>query len=223
MERAPGRKARAASTARIATGLHKIGLVLRHAAWSDHPRSGLTPTQAQLLVLVSNRPGGRTLSALAAELGVTAATASDSVGALERKGLVEKKRAAGDARALAVRPSAAGRRLAHKLAQWPDFLLAAIDELDAGEREVFQRALVKMIRSFQTQGWIPVARMCVGCRFFRPYAHANSSAPHHCAFVNAPFGDAELRIDCADQQPVPPAQAEAVWERFLAGGTRAIS
>jgi hypothetical protein len=70
-------------------------------------------------------------------------------------------------------------------------------KLDAGEREVFQRALVKMIRSLQIQGRIPVARMCLGCRFFRPYAHASSSAPHHCAFVDAPFGDAELRLDCA--------------------------
>jgi DNA-binding MarR family transcriptional regulator len=222
-EGAPGRTPRAASTGRIATGLHKIGIALRHAAWNEHPRSGLTPTQAQLLVLVDARPGGRTLSALAAELGVTAPTASDSVSALERKGLVEKRRAAGDARALAVRPSPAGRRLARRLALWPDFLLAAIDELDVGEREVFQRALVKMIRSLQIRGRIPVARMCVGCRFFRPYAHASSSAPHHCAFVDAPFGDAELRLDCADQQPAPPEEAEAAWERFLAGAASSRS
>jgi DNA-binding MarR family transcriptional regulator len=215
-ERAPGRSDRA-SAERIATGLHKIGLTLRHAAWSDYGRTGLPPTQAQLLVLLSARPGERTLSALAAELGVTAATASDSVSALERKRLVEKRRAPGDARALAVRLSPAGSQLARTLVLWPDFLLSAIDELEPHEREVFQRALVKMIRSLQVQDRIPVARMCVSCRFFRPYAHPGSSTPHHCAYVDAPFGDAELRLDCADHQPAPLEEAETVWERFLAG------
>lgn len=219
-ERAPGRRERTASTDRIATGLHKIGLVLRHAAWNELPRTGLSPTQAHLLVLLAARSGGRTLSELAAEIGVTAATASDSVSALERKGLVEKRRASGDARALAVWPSPAAQRLARTLALWPDFLLAAIDELDAREREVFLRALVKLIRSLQDQGAIPVARMCVGCKFFRPYAHASTSAPHHCAFVDAPFGDVELRLDCGDHQPGPPDEADAVWHRFLTGGAQ---
>lgn len=216
-ERAPGRKPQAASTERIATGLHKISLVLRHAAWSEQRHTGLTPTQAQLLVLLGARAGGQTLSELATELGVTPATASDSVTALERKGLVEKRRAPGDGRALALRPSPAGRDLARTLALWPDFLLSALGELDADERGVFQRALVKMIRSLQVEDRIPVARMCAGCRFFRPYAHANESAPHHCAFVDAPFGDAELRLECADHEPAPPDQADAVWQRFLAG------
>jgi DNA-binding MarR family transcriptional regulator len=171
-------------------------------------------------VLVATSPGGRTLSSLASELGIRPPTASDSVGALERKRLVERRRAPGKTRAVAVRLSAAGRRLARALALWPDFLLAAIDELDPGERAVFQRGLVKMIRSLQVQGRIPVARMCVGCRFFRPYAHASPSAPHHCAFVDAPFGDAELRLDCADHQPAPPDAAEAVWQRFLQASPR---
>jgi DNA-binding MarR family transcriptional regulator len=217
-ERAPRRPQPDGSEARIATGLHKIGLVLRHAAWGEHASTGLTPTQAQLLALLAARPEGCTLSALAAELGVSAPTASDSLGAVERKGLVEKRRAAGNARALAVRLTPAGRRLARKLALWPDFLLTVIDELDPGERCVFQRALVKMIRSLQVQGRIPVGRMCVGCRYFRPHAHPGQRAPHHCAFVDSPFGDAELRLDCADQEPVPTEEEGALWERFLAGG-----
>jgi DNA-binding MarR family transcriptional regulator len=222
-ERAPAREHPVESTERIATGLHKIGLVLRHAAWRDQPRSGLTPTQAQLLAALAASAGGRTLSSLATELGVTSPTASDSLGALERKGLVERRRAAGDGRALAVRPTSAGRRLSRTLALWPDFLLDALDALDGSERAVFQRALVKMIRSLQAQGRIPIARMCVGCRFFRPHAHAGSSKPHHCAFVDAPFGDAELRLDCADHGSLPSDEADALWERFLAGTARSSS
>jgi DNA-binding MarR family transcriptional regulator len=205
---------------RIATGLHKIGLVLRHGAWREHGRSGLTPTQAQLLALLAASDGPRRLASLAAELGVTAATASDSLSALERKRLVEKRRAAGDGRALAARPTSAGRRLARQLALWPDFLVGAVEELDADERATFQRALVKMIRSLQVQRKIPLARMCVGCSFFRPYAHANEREPHHCAYVDAPFGDAALRIDCADHVPLQPEEADALWSDFLAARAR---
>jgi DNA-binding MarR family transcriptional regulator len=201
----------------IATGLHKVGLVLRQAAWQESGRTGLNPTQAQLLMLLASSKSSRTLSALATELGVTAATASDSLAALERKCLVEKRRDPSDGRALAARPTSAGRRLARSLALWPDFLLGALEELDAAERDVFQRALVKMIRSLQVRGRIPVARMCVGCRFFRPYAHEGTQTPHHCAYVDAPFGEAELRIDCADHVPLPPDGAEALWREFLAG------
>ena len=138
-------------------------------------------------------------------------------GVLERKGLVRKSRAVGDGRALAARPTPKGRLLAGRLALWPDFLLAALGELDEVERDVFQRALVKMIRSLQVRGRIPVARMCVGCQFFRPHAHADARAPHHCAFVDAPFGDRELRIDCADHVPLPPDEADALWRELDAG------
>jgi DNA-binding MarR family transcriptional regulator len=219
IEGAPNERDAGAAPERIATGLHKIGLVLRNAAWQDHRRSGLTPTQAQLLLAAASDERARTLSELAAEIGVTAPTASDSLSALESKGLVEKGRAPGNARALAVRPTPAGRRLAGRLALWPDFLMTALEELDAADRSAFQRALVKMIRSLQVQGRIPVARMCVGCTFFRPYAHAETQSPHHCAFVDAPFGDAELRIDCADHVPMPLGEADALWRDFIAGGS----
>jgi DNA-binding MarR family transcriptional regulator len=216
-ERAPDRSGDEASVERIATGLHKVSLVLRQAAWREHGQSGLTPTQAQLLTALAPSTDGRRLSDLAAELGVTPATASDSLSALERKGLVAKRRAAEDGRALAATPTPAGRRLARRLALWPDVLLGALEELDASERDVFQRALVKMIRSLQAQGRIPVARMCVECRFFRPGVHADPRAPHHCAYVDAPFGDRELRLDCGDQLPLPPHEADALWREFLGG------
>ncbi|MGH3013133.1 MAG: MarR family winged helix-turn-helix transcriptional regulator, partial [Gaiellaceae bacterium] len=85
---------------------------------------------------------------------------------------------------------------------------------------VFLRGLTKMIRVLQEQGRIPPARMCATCRYFRPNAHRDSERPHHCAFVDAPFGGGELRLDCADQEPLPPHEARALWNAFLAGRQR---
>jgi DNA-binding MarR family transcriptional regulator len=201
---------------RVTTGLAKVGIALKQQAWAEAGGRGLTPTQGQALALLRANPAGLRLGALAAQLGVTAPTASDSVAALHRKGLVAKAPLAGDGRAVVVRLTPAGVHEAAAAAAWPDFLLEAVGELSAAEQAAFLRALVTMIRTLQEKGRIPVARMCVSCRFFQPYRHADERRPHHCAFVDAPFGDGELRLDCPDHVAAPPEQAARTWHAFRA-------
>jgi DNA-binding MarR family transcriptional regulator len=201
---------------RVTTGLAKVGIALKQQAWAEAGGRGLTPTQGQVLALLRATPGGLRLGALAAQLGVTAPTASDSVAALHRKGLVAKEPVAADGRAVVVRLTPTGTREAAAAADWPDFLLEAVDELSAAEQAAFLRALVTMIRTLQDKGRIPVARMCVSCRFFQPYRHDDPARPHHCAFVDAPFGDGQLRLDCPDHAAAPPEQAARTWHSFRA-------
>jgi DNA-binding MarR family transcriptional regulator len=201
---------------RVTVGLAKIGIALKQQAWVEAGGRGLTPTQGQVLALLRANPDGLRLGGLAEQLGVTAATASDSVTALHRKGLVAKNPAAGDGRGVVVVLTAAGSREAASAAAWPDFLLEAVGELSTAEQAAFLRALVAMIRTLQEKGRIPVARMCVSCRFFQPFRHDNPARPHHCAFVDAPFGDGELRLDCPDHSTAPADQAAHTWEVFRA-------
>jgi DNA-binding MarR family transcriptional regulator len=183
-------------------GLAKIGLALRNESWRRRGETGLTPTQAELLVLLRTAdPLGVRLAELADGLGVTHATASESLRALHEKRLVRKARHPRDGRAIAVTLTERGRREAERETTWPDLFLAAAGSLTPEEQAVFLRGVVAMIRSLQEQGRIPVARMCATCRFFRPHVHGSAERPHHCAFVDAAFGDRELRLDCADYQP----------------------
>jgi DNA-binding MarR family transcriptional regulator len=199
---------------RVTIGLAKIGIALKQQAWAEAGGRGLTPTQGQVLALLRANPSGLRLGALAEQLGVTAATTSDSVTALQRKGLVTKESSAADGRGVVVRLTPVGSREAAAAAAWPDFLLEAVGELSTAEQATFLRALIAMIRTLQEKGRIPVARMCVSCRFFRPYQHDDPDRPHHCAFVDAPFGDAELRLDCPDHRTAPADQAERNWQAF---------
>jgi DNA-binding MarR family transcriptional regulator len=199
---------------RVTTGLAKIGIALKQQAWAEAGGRGLTPTQGQVLALLRANPDGLRLGTLAEQLGVTAATTSDSVAALQRKGLVAKKPSIGDGRGVVVVLTSAGSLEAAAAAAWPDFLLEAVGELSPAEQATFLRALVAMIRTLQEKGRIPVARMCVSCRFFRPYQHDDLLRPHHCAFVDAPFGDAELRLDCPDHRTAPADQAAHNWDVF---------
>lgn len=199
----------------VAIGLSKIAMALRRSAWDRAGELGTNPAQAQVLsVLRAGGLGWMTQRDLVERLAVTQPTVSDSVQALVKKGLVETRRAEHDRRSLLVRLTEAGRQEADRLAQWPDYLLEAIGSLSPEEGRVFLSALVKMIRSLQEQGRIPVARMCVSCRYFRPFVYPGSDKPHHCMFVDAAFGDSELRTDCADHETADHATQALLWEAF---------
>ena len=203
----------------IATGLAKIGTYLRSENWRQAESERLTPTQAQIVVHLAQRGPAR-ITALADELGVTQPTASDAAAALIRKGHVERRPDPADARASLLHPTKGGRQLADRMAVWPDALLVAADTLEPPECAVFLKALTKMIRSLQVQGAVPVQRMCATCQFFRPNVHDDPAAPHHCAFVDAAFGDAALRLDCGDHEVAPDQRSAATWQAFVLAGAR---
>jgi len=200
---------------RVVAGLQKIGLAMKSRAWKEANRRKVTPLQGQTLALLRMRFGDEaTVSALAQELAVALPTASDVIRTLEEKGWVRKSRSKADRRVRTVTLTAAGMRKADRGAGWPDFLAAAADQLPVAEQESLLRILVKMIRTLQERNEIPVARMCVTCRYFRPRVYANPERPHHCDYVNAPFGDRLLRLDCAEHAPAATAQAERNWKTF---------
>lgn len=200
---------------RITAGLGKIALALRQASWRGAGRRRLTPTQGLILTLLRRHPGGQRLSTVAAALGVTRASASQAVSTLVRKGLVAKHAADGDGRARRVALTSAGRREATRALGWGETVRAAVGTLGLAEQAALLRALVKIIRALQEAGQIAPSRMCITCRYFRPYVHANPRRPHHCAFVDAAFGDRALRVDCPDHTPAPAAEAARAWRAFV--------
>ena len=192
-------------THRVMVGLMKIGIALKSQAWHDIGPRGLTPTQGQILTLLQNREGLR-LSDLASELAVTPATASDAVAALIQKGLVRKSRDPEDGRAVRIHLTARGRQEARRISGWPDFLAEAVEAMTPEEQRGFWLGLVKMIRTLQERGQIPVVRMCITCRHFRPNVHPDPERPHHCSLVDNPLGDHQIRLDCPHHEPLGPGQ-----------------
>ncbi len=202
---------------RIAIALSKLNQALKSNAWSGASQQGLTPTQGEILNLLRSK-GNREMriAELAEGLGVTSATVSDSVSALVDKDLVTKQRSLQDARAVAVTLTEQGKQEAEQVAAWPNFLLDALDELSLAEQEIFLRALLKVVRSLQQRGIIPIDHMCVTCHYFHANVYANPDRPHHCAFVDAPFGTRHLQIDCRDHQRADSQKIEQTWRSFLA-------
>lgn len=183
--------------AQIVAGLTQLASFLRMSGWRDAAPLGLTPTQGTCLSLLENR-GPNRVTALAKLLGVTQATASDVIAALERKGLVIRQADPADGRAIQVRLTQEGWALAARMSAPPAPLAKAVEALDEQESAGMRRALSKIILELQEAGAIEPQRLCLTCRFFQPYKHSDAAKPHHCAFVDAAFGDASLRLDCND-------------------------
>lgn len=203
------------SNSQIIAGLAQIATLLRADGRRGADAAGVTSTQAQILIRLVRRGPAR-VTAVAEQLAVTQPTATEAVSALLRKGLVRKRPDPADARASLLHATAKGRKLAQRVDAWPDALLAAFDQVDPAETAAFLRTLTAVIRSLQLDGAVPVQRMCATCRFFRPNVYPDPAAPHHCEFVDAAFGDAQLRLDCDDHDSASKAAADDAWSRFTA-------
>lgn len=197
--------------ARLAAGLAKLAAALRTHLWEGAHPLGLNPTQGRALNALAGEPEGLRLAAIASVLGVSAPTASDSMAALIRKGLVE--RGAGG-RAAPFRLTNQGIAAADASSTWAAFLERALTTLSPAEQSALNLSLVKIIRALQVAGEIPIARLCVTCRFFRPYAYGDAERPHHCAFVNAAFGNRHLRLDCREHEPASELDQPRLWQHF---------
>ncbi len=200
---------------RIAAGLGRLALALKAKAWRGASDEGITPTQGELLARLHEQPEGMRLGDLALQLGISAPTASDAVATLVSKALVEKQPGP-DKRSVTLRLTKAGRKMALRAGDWTSFLASSVETLAPQEQASFILSLVKIIRHMQEKGDISPQRMCVTCVHFRPYAHNDATRPHHCAFVDAAFGDAEIRLNCADHDAADDAQQKLAWQQLSA-------
>lgn len=205
-------------TERLREGLSRVGMAMRIDEWNRSKASGLNPTQLAILTLLEGRGvDGLSVREIAAHLGVSQPTATDSINALERKAYLEKRPEASDRRAVRVVPTAAGLAALAASDTGDGLAAEALGALDEREQEALLLTLVKMIRQLQVAEAIPVQRMCVTCRHFAPFAHADAARPHHCHFVDAAFGQRELRVDCRDHDEADPASRAATWDAFQTG------
>lgn len=200
--------------ARLREGFERIATIQRADLWSAAGEAGLNPAQAQVLGLLARRPAGMRPKDIAAHLGVTQPSATHTLAALERKGLLERRPNPVDARAVTIRLTAEGARAGSAMQAAASQLSAALAQLSPAEQADLLLTQIRLIRSLQVAGAIPVQRLCVTCRHFRPHAHPGAAAPHHCAFVDAAIGPDSFRLDCGEHDLADPAIQSTNWAAF---------
>lgn len=203
-----------------ALGLERLAGLMRAQQWREPDAYALHPAQRALLKLLGDEPRGWRVGALAERLGVSAASVSDTISALQARGLVRRARDPDDGRAVRIRATrrgAAWLRRARARGGTGERLLAGLPPQDLAG---FARSLQLLIQQAQAQGLATGLRTCSACEFFRPFG-GGGDQPHYCALIGARFGDRELRVDCPEHRPrggdASIAAADAVAERFRDG------
>jgi DNA-binding MarR family transcriptional regulator len=194
-------------------GLDRVASAMRAEVRRSVASRGLNPAQDAILRILLARPAGLRVRVLAGHLGVRQPTVTDSVIALERKGLVRRQADPADARATIVKVTPAA--LGQPTAAVASLAAATLADLSEAEQVSLLKMLIKLIRSLQLRQAIPPQRMCVTCKYFRPNVHPEAAEPHHCAFVDAPFGNRALRLDCAEHEQAGAPEMAGSWNAFI--------
>ncbi|GIE32907.1 hypothetical protein Ait01nite_059520 [Actinoplanes italicus] len=187
-------------TGQLLVGLARLGQAVRMEAWRNAGPHNLSPLQADIIVLLDGRGGPLRQGEIVAALASTPPTVSDAVRVLRKKELVDASRDPGDARVTLLGLTAAGREEAGRLNVQSEKLTDAVSALAPDDFAAMLRGMTTLMRELQDRRAIPVSQMCLTCRFFVPRAHPDPQRPHHCNFVDAAFGDAELRVTCPDHE-----------------------
>ncbi|MGN9812820.1 MarR family winged helix-turn-helix transcriptional regulator [Micromonospora sp. BQ11] len=188
-------------------GLARLGQAVRMEALRNAGPYNLSTLQADIIAFLHGDPRPRRQGEIVVGLASTAPTVSDAVRVLRAKNLIEGTRDPEDARAVLLRLTSAGRAEAARLSVVSGTLSEAISALSESDFAAMLRGATTVMRELQERQAIPISRMCLTCRFFEPDAHPQDVRMHHCHFVDAPFGDAELRVACPDHDEVDAASS----------------
>lgn len=162
---------------------------------------GLTPLQLRVLRLVAVDPAR--IGWLGARLDVTQPTVSDAVRTLETKGLIQRTADPDDRRAAQVRVTANGRKILDQAPAPTTLLGRSLDAMTIEDKTAALTVVLGLIADLSAAGILGVTRICLTCTHFRPDAHPDHKAPHHCALLDMALARHDLRVDCPEHQPAP--------------------
>lgn len=143
----------------------------------------------------SNSPG-----ALTRYLGATKGTISQTVMALERKGLIAKSARAGEKRSLILTLTPQGLKV---LSSDPWSALArTVDDLGGKTRRRLFKGLKEILSAELKRSRSETFGTCTSCRYFREKGReAHEHGPHLCMFFNQPLTSRETDRICIAHEP----------------------
>jgi len=184
---------------KIIASLERISQAFRVLLWNESKEYSLSPIQVQVLIfLLYHSEEKRKVSYLATEFNMTRATISDTVKALDQKGLITKEYDPYDTRSYVIHLSEKGERIAEETSLFTQELQVPIEQLNANDKDNLLLSLIGVIRHLNKAGIITLQRMCFTCAHYRS---DHQGATHFCQLLNQPLGGSELRVDCPEHLP----------------------
>lgn len=184
------------SSQRLADLIERLGRLLR----SRENAGALNPAQWEALRYLSRANRfSRTPGALSRYLVATKGTVSQTVLALERKGLLRRGGDPADARVARLELTSAGQRVLQRdpLAEFE----AAARRLPAGRTRAATEGLEALLRGLLAEREHQTFGQCSTCRFFqRDALKGRRGGPHHCGLLDEPLSDADSEAICVEHE-----------------------
>jgi len=161
----------------------------------EHPKlSDLQPIQLSALMYLGrcNRYSNTPL-AVTEYLGLTKGTVSQSLKALESKGLLIKTQDTRDKRSVHLELTAPARELLDAVTP-PDFLLSAARRMGARSQDL-EGLLLELLRNIQQGENVPSFGLCRTCRF-----HQTVEGGAFCGLTQEPLESREIDLICREHQ-----------------------
>ncbi len=181
---------------RFLSGVGRLGRALRAAHQQVATEHRLSPLQVQLVEHIGSHEPQR-VGALAMEFDVTQPTISDALGALETKGLVERRPDPTDGRASIIDLTTEGENVSNALstALAPLYNASAGGGGDGVDLGAALHAVLVEIQRLQASGVISVNRSCLTCDHYLQPVHDD---PARCVYLDEALRKVDLRVDCPD-------------------------
>ncbi|MCO6057582.1 MarR family winged helix-turn-helix transcriptional regulator [Pseudomonas sp. MOB-449] len=128
-------------------------------------------------------------------LGLTKGTVSQSLKALEAKGLLAKRQDQKDKRSVHLELTPAARELLAAVTP-PAFLVEAAATLGRSATEL-ERLLGELLRTVQRQGDVPSFGLCKTCRF-----HQQRDGEPFCGLTQEPLSRPAIELICREHEPL---------------------
>ncbi|MFP5450701.1 MAG: MarR family winged helix-turn-helix transcriptional regulator, partial [Thermoleophilia bacterium] len=185
--------------ARAAELIERLGLVRRAARRAAAASAGLSAAQLEALgYLAACNRFSDTPAAVAEYLDATRGTTSQSLLALERKGLIARMRDPRDGRVHHLAPTPAGRRVLDR-AEGTDEITDALAALGP-QREQLEALLDRVLRAAQRRRGGRTFGRCARCRHL-------SGAPgaRRCGLTDEPLSARDTTLLCIEHEERAPA------------------
>lgn len=160
---------------------------------------GLNPAQWEALrYLVRANRFSRTPAALADYVGSTRGTISQTLIALEQKGLAVRSASARDGRSVELALTRRGEAVLKQdpLLRLAKDIVTGTDDDPAKLVSMLQAVLASTIARNDGRAF----GVCHSCRHFHRNARPGASSPHHCGLLDEPLSDADSNDICQEQE-----------------------
>ena len=181
--------------AAVAGYLDRLGRLIR----AREHEAGLNPAQWEALRYIARANRfSRNPTALTAWFGATKGTISQTLIALERKGLVGKERRSGRGRAVSVFLTDGGKAV---LARDPLVDIEAAGVALGGDAARLAGLLAALLNEVQELSGQHSFGNCRTCRFFAQGEGESDSRPHRCLLLKSDFEQEEAARICVKHEP----------------------